>query len=132
MTALPLQLLKRIAASKRIIIKPLILSVCILICSLFYLAGCSQSDEVVSGDVIIKSKDGQRIKPGLVEVSIFPDSIIKPFLQRKYEGAQTSIDHVKMRMDKWTKNGGYEELAVLKKRGGLQMEKERDLLKRNE
>jgi hypothetical protein len=68
-----------------------ILFLCFAIYAFSFIANCSPSAPEVSGDVFIVTKGGTNIKLGLVEIFIYKENNIKPYIKSKYEFAKAKI-----------------------------------------
>ncbi|MDP2207825.1 MAG: hypothetical protein Q8K98_03490 [Bacteroidota bacterium] len=81
------------------------------------LVGCGPSERELNGEVFVVTQGGQNIRLGLVEVGVFAESDIIPFIQKKLQRAkyekrelETVLDSVKKASEQSAK-----ELAYLRK-----------------
>jgi len=62
---------------------------CVLTLLVYF--GCGSSEKDLTGEVFIVTKGGQSIKLGLVEVGVFTDTVIVPFVQNKIKMAKVEV-----------------------------------------
>jgi hypothetical protein len=70
------------------------------VCAQSLVASCSLSQTNASGDVFIVTKGGENFKLGLVNVAVFSDTSIQPFIQTKLQTETTELVRLNTILDK--------------------------------